>query len=77
MCLSIPAKVISIKGEEALVSVFGTQVSVSLVLLEGIEPGDFVLVHSGFAIQTIDQEEAKKTLEVIRHMQAEQKKSQA
>lgn len=68
MCLSIPAEVISIEGEQALVSIDGTQMHVSAMLLNDLKPGDFVLIHSGFAIQTIDRQEAEASLEVIRHM---------
>ncbi len=68
MCLSIPAEVISIEGEQALVSIDGTKVHVSAMLLNDLRPGDFVLIHSGFAIQTIDRQEAEASLEVIRHM---------
>lgn len=70
MCLSIPAQVISTEGDEALVSVNGVSVAVSTMFLTGLKPGDFVLIHSGFAIQTIDPAEARKTLNIIRHMRS-------
>ena len=68
MCLSIPAEVISVEGEQALVSIDGTKVYISAMLLHDLQPGDFVLIHSGFAIQTIDRQEAEASLEIIRHM---------
>lgn len=69
MCLSIPGEVLSVQGDEALVSIDGVNMHISLLLLNGIRPGDFVLIHSGFAIQTIDQDEAEETLKIIRLMQ--------
>ncbi len=68
MCLSIPAKIISIEGENALVSISGMRMNASLSLLSNAKPGDFVLIHSGFAIEIIDREEAEKTLEIVRHI---------
>ena len=71
MCLSIPGEVLSVHGDEALVSVDGVKMRISLLLLTGIKPGDFVLIHSGFAIQTLDQYEAEETLGIIRHMRTQ------
>lgn len=68
MCLSIPAEVLSVRDDEALVSVQGMKIKVSSLLLNDLKPGDFVLVHTGFAIQTISREEAEETLQVVRHM---------
>lgn len=65
MCLSIPAKVESITGEFALVSVGGTKYNASLQLVENIEVGDYVLIHTGFAIQKISPEEAEETLKLF------------
>jgi len=68
MCLSVPAEVISVQGDQALVSVEGVKMQVSSVMLNDLKPGDFVLIHSGFAIQIIDSKEAEASLEIIRHM---------
>ena len=55
MCLSIPAKVEKIEGEMATVSVGGATYKASLQMLDDIEICDYVLLHTGFAIQKIDQ----------------------
>ena len=68
MCLSIPAEVISIKGDEAEVSVNGNRLKTSLMVLKNVKVGDFILIHSGFAIEIIDREEAEQTLEIVRLM---------
>jgi len=68
MCLSIPAKVISIDGDMAVAEVGGMSVTIGIQLLDEIKPGDYVLVHSGFALQVISEEDAMVQLELIRAM---------
>jgi len=65
MCLSIPSKVISIDGNMAEVSVGGNIFKAGMQLLDDVEVGDYVLLHAGFAIQKINEEEAKEMLRVI------------
>jgi hydrogenase expression/formation protein HypC len=65
MCLSIPAKVMSIDGDNAVVSVGGTNYEASLQLLDEVKVGDYILLHTGFAIQKISEEEAIETLRVF------------
>lgn len=74
MCLSVPAKVIAIHGDEARVSVSGVVYTAGIQLLDHVEEGDFVLLHAGFAIQRIDEREARETLQLLREM-GEQDKS--
>jgi len=68
MCLSIPAKVVDINGNMADVSVGGTVFRAGLQMLENVEVGDYVLLHAGFAIQKISEEEALETLKILREM---------
>ncbi len=68
MCLSIPSKVISINGNKAVVSVGGTEYEASLQLLDDVKINDYVLLHTGFAIQKISEEEAQETLNLIRKL---------
>lgn len=66
MCLAIPAEVVEIEDEElALIDVGGARQRVSLALVEGVEVGDYVIVHAGFAIDKFDEGEARKTLELF------------
>lgn len=67
MCLAIPAKIIACDWEQrsALVDLAGVQKTVSLMLLEQASIGDYVLVHVGFALNTISAEEAQRTLELF------------
>ena len=69
MCLAIPAKVISVEGSIALVSVEDVEYNASLLLLDGVKPGDFVLLHAGFAIEKVDPDEAAQTLQLLLEME--------
>ena len=63
MCLAIPSRVVSTDGITAVVDVCGARRQASLMLLpEEVAPGDFVLVHAGFAMQTVDRETAEESL---------------
>ena len=68
MCLSIPSKVISISGNKAVVSVGGTEYEASLQLLDDVKIDDYVLLHTGFAIQKISEEDAQETLKLLREL---------
>jgi hydrogenase expression/formation protein HypC len=68
MCLSIPAKILSIEGDEAKVSVRGAEYSAGLQMIENPKVGEYVLLHAGFAIQKISTEEAEETLKLLREM---------
>ena len=70
MCLGIPGQIIDIVDDEnsiAKVDVSGVKrnVSVALVRPEGIEPGDWVLIHVGFAMSKIDEVEAQETMKAL------------
>jgi hydrogenase expression/formation protein HypC len=65
MCLGLPAKVLSINGNNSTVEMMGVSSIISIELLENVKVGDFVLVHAGCAIQILDEEEARKTIEIF------------
>ncbi|BFM07891.1 HypC/HybG/HupF family hydrogenase formation chaperone [Halioxenophilus aromaticivorans] len=73
MCLAIPAEVISIDRDtdNASVAVGEVKKTVSLALVEDVNPGDFVLIHVGYALEKLDPEEAEKTLAIFAEMDAE------
>jgi hydrogenase expression/formation protein HypC len=72
MCLSIPAKIEQIEGNEAIVNLSGNRLKIALDLLDDVHVGDFVLVHAGYAIQKVDEKEAEETLQLIRLLEDEQ-----
>ena len=69
MCLSIPAKILSIEGQTARASVGGTIINVGLHMIDDIKEGDYVLVHTGFALHKISDDEAQETLKLIKEME--------
>ncbi len=67
MCLSIPARIDALDGEMAQCSVGGAEYTASLQMLDlnELQVGDYVLLHTGFAIQKISKEEAEETLKLF------------
>ncbi len=68
MCLAIPALITSIEDKEADVEIGGISRRISLWLTPEAKVGDYVLVHTGYAINVLDQERAKETLEILREI---------
>lgn len=68
MCLSIPAKILSISGSMAEVSAGGSVFKAGIQMIEDARPGDYILLHAGFAIQKISEEEALETIRIIDEM---------
>ncbi len=65
MCLSVPAEVLEITENRAKVSVGGATYFAGLHLVDDVQVGDYILLHSGYAIQKIDPEEAQETLKLL------------
>ena len=68
MCLSIPMKVIKIDGDEGLVESGGLKKRANFSLMKSVKPGDYILLHAGFAIEKIKEGEARKTLKALREV---------
>lgn len=68
MCLSIPGKIIEIDGLKAVADILGASREISIELVEGIELGDYVLIHAGCAIQKLDREEAQNTIDLFNEL---------
>lgn len=68
MCLAIPMQIESIDGDLAVVNVAETKRQVSVALLENPSVGEYVLVHAGFAIKQIDEDEAQETIRLLNEM---------
>jgi hydrogenase expression/formation protein HypC len=63
MCLAIPVKVVEVgAGDTAMVDLGGVRKEISLALLAGVQVGDYVILHVGYALSKLDPEEAEKTL---------------
>lgn len=66
MCLAIPAKVVELAdGDMATVALEGVRKKISVALLEDVAPGDYVLVHVGYALHKVSPQEAARTLAVM------------
>jgi hydrogenase expression/formation protein HypC len=73
MCVAVPARVARIENGTAIVEVGGVRREASLLLLDDAKVGDYVIVHAGFAIQKLDEQEALATLDLLREIQDIQK----
>ena len=70
MCLAVPSRIIEINDHVAKVDVDGVVREASLMLLDDVKLGDYVIVHAGFAISKVDEEAALQTLEDMRTLLA-------
>ncbi len=69
MCLGVPMQVVHIDGTDIVAEIDGVRREASLMILDDpVAVGDFVIVHAGFAISRLDEEEARETLRLMREM---------
>jgi hydrogenase expression/formation protein HypC len=68
MCLGVPARVVEVTGASATVEVGGARREISVMLLDRVVPGDWVIIHAGFAIERLSPEEAERTLALFREI---------
>jgi hydrogenase expression/formation protein HypC len=65
MCLSVPARIVQIENNRAKAEVGGLLREISIDLCPEVAVGEYVLIHAGFAIQRLDEKEAKETLDLL------------
>ncbi|MCP4673220.1 MAG: HypC/HybG/HupF family hydrogenase formation chaperone [Desulfobacula sp.] len=70
MCLAVPSKVIEVNDSVAKVDVDGVVRDASIMLIEDVQIGDYVIVHAGFAINKLDEKAALQTIEDMRNILA-------
>jgi hydrogenase expression/formation protein HypC len=75
MCLAVPARIIELQDDRAVVDAMGNRWKAKTTLLPGAKLGDVVLVHAGFAIALVDEEEAKRTWELFAEIENFEKTS--
>ena len=68
MCLAVPVKITSVNGDQADVDIGGVSRTVSIALTPEAKVGDYVLLHTGYAINVLDEAEAKETLSILERM---------
>lgn len=68
MCVGVPAKVIKIEEQIALVDVMGSRMYVGIIFVSDVKEGDFVLLHAGQALTIVDEEFAQESIEEWRNV---------
>lgn len=68
MCLAVPAKLIRLNGDNGTVDLHGNELPVNTQLTPGVRIGDWLLVHAGFAIETINEHDAQQTFATLRDL---------
>ncbi len=69
MCLAIPARIVQLDGDHAIADAMGNRWAIRTTLTPEVRLGDLVLVHAGYAISTVEEEQAKETWELLRQIQ--------
>lgn len=69
MCLAVPGKVIEINEKKAVVDMSGVKLETCLNLLEDVKINDYVIIHAGFAIEKLSQEEADERLKIFKEIE--------
>lgn len=68
MCLAVPMKLIKKEGDLGWVETGGVSQKVALTLVPEVKPGDYLIIHAGFAIGVVDEKEAQKTLALLQEL---------
>lgn len=66
MCIAVPMNVTEINGDIGIVESQGVKREVGLMLMDDVKVGDWVLIHAGFAISKLNQEQAEETMALLR-----------
>jgi len=69
MCLGIPARVIRIEDSVATVAIGEIEYNASLLLIDDVKEGDYIILHAGFAIEKVDPAEALETIKLFREIE--------
>jgi hydrogenase expression/formation protein HypC len=69
MCLAVPMRVVAVEGTTGTVELGGVRQAVDLSLLNDVKPGEYVIVHAGFALERLDEAEARRTIELIKELE--------
>ena len=68
MCLAVPVKIVAINGTNAEIDIGGLKRQISIQLTPEAKPGDYALVHTGYAISLMNEAEAQETLAIFEKM---------
>ncbi len=70
MCIAIPGKLVEKKGENGIVDIGGVNKEVSLTFIPEIEEGQWMIIHTGFGLNIISEEDALETLKIFEEMES-------
>jgi hydrogenase expression/formation protein HypC len=68
MCLGIPARITRIEGDYAEAEINGATLRIGIQLLDSVKTGDYVLVHTGYALEKLNMEEAMETIKTLQQL---------
>ena len=68
MCIAVPMKVLKVNGDFGDAELGGIIKEVSIILIDNVKVGDYILVHAGYAIQKIDENEALETISFLKKL---------
>ncbi len=71
MCLAVPMRVVTIDGDTAVCEIDGVRREANIMMVDGVQVGDFVLIHAGFAMEKLDEADAEETLDLFRQILAD------
>lgn len=66
MCIAIPSKIIRVENNIGTIDIDGIKTQISLLLVDDVKVGDYVIVHAGFALHKIDESTAMESLKGLR-----------
>lgn len=69
MCLALPMKIISVDEHEAIGEAGGLTQNIRIDFVNGVQPGDYVMVHAGFAIQKMNETEAEENIRILKEIE--------
>jgi hydrogenase expression/formation protein HypC len=69
MCIGVPMQILEKKNGTGIVEINGVKREIGLMLLEDIDVGDWVIVHAGFAISKLEDEEAEETMDLLKEIE--------
>ncbi len=76
MCLAVPARIVELEDDKAVVDALGNRWNCRTTLTPEVKLGDIVLIHAGFSITTVEEEEAQKTWQLIAEFDEFQKEQE-
>ena len=68
MCLAVPMRVVSVEGAKGTVELGGVEQPVNLTFTPEVSPGEYVIMHAGFALERLDEAEARRTIELLNEL---------